>query len=296
MTTTIYTDKTLKFIEKAMNVHGDRYDYSKVRYPLQDGKVIILCKQHGSFFQSPQNHYVGKGCPSCSGNKKSTIREFISRSITIHGDRYDYSNSVYTGNKTKIEITCNIHNHKFTQVPFSHFIYEGCTMCRKEITSKGILQFISLANSIHNNKYDYSNSVYIDNKTKLDITCPTHGSFFQSPNVHTSQKSGCPKCFNEKSKWAVEPKHLDANDICYLYNIKITGNDEVFYKWGISNDYEYRHDRMTENTPYHVELISLIIDTRIHCKAVEKKLLKKYKRYKYVPDIKFGGYTECYIK
>ena len=62
--------KTLKsdnkdFIIKARNVHGNKYNYDKVRYVLAQSNVEIICSSHGSFFQSPANHLKGAGCPQC---------------------------------------------------------------------------------------------------------------------------------------------------------------------------------------------------------------------------------------
>lgn len=59
--------------------------------------------------------------------------------------------------------------------------------------------FIKKANKIHNHKFDYSKSIYIDAKTKLDIICTKHGVFSQRPNDHLSGR-GCPKCKIEKTK------------------------------------------------------------------------------------------------
>jgi hypothetical protein len=42
-------DSVSIFIEKARNIHGDRYDYSKVNYVNQRTKVTIICKEHGEF-------------------------------------------------------------------------------------------------------------------------------------------------------------------------------------------------------------------------------------------------------
>ena len=56
---------------------------------------------------------------------------------------------------------------------------------------------ISLFNKIHNNKYDYSKSKYINNRTKLEIICPVHGSFWQEPCNHI-KGHGCPYCTNNK--------------------------------------------------------------------------------------------------
>lgn len=62
-----------KFIEKSKKTHGDRYNYSKVKYIKSSEKVEILCNKHGSFFQQPQSHVLGVGCPKC----KMSRGEFI---------------------------------------------------------------------------------------------------------------------------------------------------------------------------------------------------------------------------
>ena len=77
--------KCLKFIEKAKQKHGDKYDYSKVEYINNKTKVCIICPEHGEFWQLPSNHLAGKGCAKCSfissANKnKSNTNEFIKKS------------------------------------------------------------------------------------------------------------------------------------------------------------------------------------------------------------------------
>ncbi len=56
---------TEEFIKKAREVHGDRYDYSKVEYVNNHTKVCIICKEHGEFWQSPSHHLEGSGCSKC---------------------------------------------------------------------------------------------------------------------------------------------------------------------------------------------------------------------------------------
>ena len=51
------------FIERAKNVHGDKYDYSKVEYKNARTKVCIICPIHGEFWQVPSSHLKGIGCP-----------------------------------------------------------------------------------------------------------------------------------------------------------------------------------------------------------------------------------------
>lgn len=52
------------FISRARNVHGDRYDYSQVDFVNTKTKVCIICPEHGPFFQSPEKHMLGNGCPN----------------------------------------------------------------------------------------------------------------------------------------------------------------------------------------------------------------------------------------
>ena len=60
------------FIERAREVHGNRYDYSKVKYETTEKKVIIICKEHGEFPMRPRAHYADlRGCPECEEGQKS---------------------------------------------------------------------------------------------------------------------------------------------------------------------------------------------------------------------------------
>ena len=87
---------TEEFIERAKAVHGDKYDYSKVKYIDAKTKIHIICPKHGEFWQSPPKHLLGQGCKECGKDKISkavslTTEEFIERAKTVHGEKYDYS-------------------------------------------------------------------------------------------------------------------------------------------------------------------------------------------------------------
>ena len=77
-----------KFIDKARNRHGNKYDYSKVNYKNINTKITITCPIHGDFEQIGMNHILGQGCPKCAG-KGLTRDEVIEKFVSIHGDRYD---------------------------------------------------------------------------------------------------------------------------------------------------------------------------------------------------------------
>lgn len=71
------------FIEKANTVHNNIYDYSKVIYTDSKENIIIVCKKHRDFNQSPNNHLMGKGCPKCTTNI-SKAEEEISNFLKEH--------------------------------------------------------------------------------------------------------------------------------------------------------------------------------------------------------------------
>ena len=205
-------EKTKTFIRKALGKHGDRYDYSNVIYIKATVNVEIICRVEGHkpFPQKPSNHLQGQGCLICGGKQKLTTEEFIKRAKEIHGDKYDYSKVEYINNKTKVCIICKKHD-EFLQIPREHLKGRGCFKCGIEkihITQKlNLDEFIKRANEVHGvGTYDYSKVKYINSQTKIEIICPKHGSFWQTPNAHL-QGCTCLKChgnFNLTSEEFIE--------------------------------------------------------------------------------------------
>lgn len=126
--------------------------------------------------------------------KKLTTEEFISKAKKVHSNTYDYSNSIYIKSKEKIIITCPIHGN-FRQKPNSHLQGQGCPKCNKP-EKLDTTKFIEKANIVHNNYYSYEKANYTIGKDKITITCPKHGDFIQTAEVHL-QGSGCMLCRNE---------------------------------------------------------------------------------------------------
>lgn len=62
--------KLTNFVERASEIHNGRYDYSNTQYINMNTKISIICKVHGEFFQSPNNHLKGQGCPTCGKIKQ----------------------------------------------------------------------------------------------------------------------------------------------------------------------------------------------------------------------------------
>ena len=188
---------TEEWIQKAKEIHGDKYDYSKVEYCGAHTKVCIICPTHGEFWQTPAKHLSGKGCKKCgiertNASNRLTTEEFIRRAKEIHGDKYDYSKTNYIDAKTKVTIICPIHG-EFVQNPVSHLHGgHGCRICAKQepYTTNS---FVKKACEIHGKKYDYSKVKYVNSNIKVCIICPEHGEFFQRPSHHLGG-CGCPNC------------------------------------------------------------------------------------------------------
>ena len=186
---------TEEFINCARNIHGQKYDYSKVEYKGKKKKICIICPEHGEFWQRADLHLNSKGCPKCSKRYKYTTEEFINCARNIHGDKYDYSKAEYINSRTKVCIICPEHG-EFWKLPYEHLNGKGCPKCvNKKITriKSSTEEFIERAKKIHGNKYEYSKVDYLQAHSKVCIICPKHGEFWQTPNSHLNG-NGCNKC------------------------------------------------------------------------------------------------------
>jgi hypothetical protein len=202
---------TEDFIDKSIKIHNNKYDYSKVKYSKAKGYVDIICPYHHTFKQKANSHLNGHGCPYCGGTSKNDNEKFISKSIEVHGGKYDYSLVEYINNNTKVKIICNEHGI-FEQRPNNHMRNQGCPYCggSKQLTTE---DFIRRSNEIHNYKYDYKLVKYNNNRIKVDIICHDHGVFSQSPKEHL-KGSGCTKCYISKGEIKIS-KYLDEFKIEY---------------------------------------------------------------------------------
>ena len=196
-----------EFLNKCIDIHGNKYDYSKVDYQGMINKVVIGCSEHGDFEQTPSSHLNGSGCPHCGfisqmENRRLPTEDFTTRSIKIHGNKYDYSKVDYINNSTEVEIVCPKHG-MFFQQPQYHMNGSGCPKCsiieQHEKQKKSINDFIRDSIKVHGDLYDYSKVDFIDTKSKVIIICKKHGEFLQSPNNH-ERGNGCPNCNSSKGE------------------------------------------------------------------------------------------------
>lgn len=225
-----------EWLEEAHKAHGYKYDYSKVDFNKKSAeKVEIICPIHGSFFQVVRRHLQGSGCPecykeSCGQYQKLSQEEFIRRAESVHGNKYDYSESIYNGVNKKIKVICHKHG-PWMITPTNLWKGEGCPKCANEKTSKRQLftpeKNLEILNKIHNDKYDYSLSEFPitgeNPNKKIKIICPIHGVFEQNLHMHRSGQ-GCPKCGKERTSEA-----LKSNKESFIERAKKIHGDKYDY-------------------------------------------------------------------
>lgn len=287
------------FITKAKLKHGDKYDYSKVKYINNHTKVCIICPEHGEFWQTPVAHLQGKGCAKCglikiSDNRKYNTEIFINKAKVIHGDYYDYSNVNYNNCFEKVCITCPKHGN-FYQSPSYHLSGNGCPKCgREKMISKESStteDFIKKAEIIHKNKYIYSKVQYVNSHSKVCIICPEHGEFWQTPTCHLEGK-GCQKCNLITSKAEDEiietliPLEIEKNNRkilngkeidVYIPQLKIgiEYNGLYWHSEKYSKDKNYHLIKLNECHKKMVNLIQIFEDEWIYHKEICKYILKE---------------------
>lgn len=294
-----------EWIQKAQNVHGSQYDYSKTVYIGSEYPITITCPKHGEFIVPNAYSHIRKtkytGCPLCTKEKeerernlhfkylKTLIKEVSNGKWSIKEDQ------IYTNNKSRLICVCkehgewrsngasiisgrgcpkcaieavsikntigdkenrelilffNNHNielvdgHNYTNKKIKHpFICKehgifkssiesiisslkngnnGCKKCRddasviRETFSFDVI--LEKMKDVHNSKYEYIEASYKNTKTKMEIICPVHGTFYQTPEIHM-KGSGCSKCKSSKLEKAII-KYCQENNIEFIHQYK----------------------------------------------------------------------------
>jgi very-short-patch-repair endonuclease len=157
-----------EFIEKAKEIHGDKYDYSLVDYKTARIKVDIICPIHGVFKQIPDSHTRSSnpsGCIECSYiigalKNSNTAEYFLEKAYERHGNKYDYTQMTFVNYSTPIDIVCPEHGI-FTLTPKAHI--KSHTKCPKCSYSRGEYKIMEILES-ENIKYKHQH------RFKTDVT------------------------------------------------------------------------------------------------------------------------------
>lgn len=224
-----------EFIEDAKEKHGDKYSYEKTEYVNNHTKVCITCSKHGDFWQTPNSHLSGRGCPTCAKYLNLTKR-FIKRAVKNHNSFIDYSKVEYVNSHTRVKLICHrkdsegIEHGEFMQLPYQHLLGYGCPKCafetnREKHKSTSAETFKENGIKIHGGKYSYElvNDVnYKGIKEKVPIICNKHGVFWQTPDKHINSRQGCPIC---------KSSHLESNVRSILKEIGLLFIEQKRFTW-----------------------------------------------------------------
>jgi len=212
-------------IDRLKNI-DDRYDYSLIDYKHMHKKVKVVCKKHGEFEQTPINLLNGFLCKECKKEERNNKRKIIvlKKCSDIHQNKYNYFNVVYKTMNDYIDIVCPVHGI-FEQTLNNHLYgKKGCPKCSKtyKLTQK---QFIERSRKIHNNFYDYSQTIFTVVKQKVIIICPIHGEFKITPNNHLNG-IGCPYCSESHGEKKIA-NFLIENNIKFIRQYKFDNCKDV---------------------------------------------------------------------
>lgn len=124
------------FVEKAISIHGDKYNYDDFEYKNFGTKSIIRCAIHGAFLQTPAAHLRGNGCFECGQKSRhdkhrTKLEDFIKKSRKVHGLKFDYSGVRFNRLKDEVRIKCPSHG-EFLQVAATHLHGSDCPQCVME--------------------------------------------------------------------------------------------------------------------------------------------------------------------
>lgn len=234
--------------------------------------------------------------------KKLTQEEAINRLKEKHPE-YDFSKAAYTGSNKKIEAVCPLHGSFWSR--FADLVTSTrCPKCSvKSIKDKqktSIEDFIAKANEIHNNFYKYSKVDYVNNRTKVTITCPIHGDFQQRPEHHITGH-GCKKCTMKGNSWTLESWKTKASRsknflgfTLYLLHCFDKKTGEEFLK--IGRTFTSLNERYRSKTciPYDYTVIATLTTNPDVIVTCEKAVKKKHKEHTYIPSNYFPGISECF--
>lgn len=233
-----------EFIKECKIIHNNKFDYSKTHYNGADSKVVITCPIHGDFEIISQHHLEGQGCTKCNNevSRAEKLYNFINEAKKIHNNFYDYKNVNFIRNDEKVEVICPIHGSFFI-TPKNHLLNKaGCKQCgiekRSKIQSKSQDTFIKELQKIYGDLYDFSKVEYVNNKTKVIVTCPIHGDYHVSPKSLLKGKK-CAKCAALKrgknkrltrEEFIKKANKIHRNKYDYSDSIFITTSDKITIK------------------------------------------------------------------
>ena len=221
-----------KTLQRFIQQHGDRYDYSLVQYNGQQSPVTIICKRHGKFEQKPEYHWSGSGCPQCYAadirgqSQKDTLESFTSKLHNVFGDLFDTSEAVYVNSQTSINVRCIKHNTVCNTRP--NTLLMGCNPCSKCNHMKSaqedeVAKFVSIfAKTVRRDRSLIS-------PKELDIVLPVRKLAIEYSGMYWHSHGSIEEELKNKDTHHQKYKACEANGIrlITIYESEWTSNSKV---------------------------------------------------------------------
>lgn len=208
-----------KFAEALSKKHPNIIALSNYNGTKND--IIVKCTIHDYIFKTKPNYLLnGRGCKFCGNVSRAErlmkpFENIIADFNRVHKSKYTYPflRDEYKNNKSDITFICPSHGQQQIKA-LKHLQGHGCKFCSHQSFKNTKEMFVEKANLIHGGFYNYERTVYVNRATKVLITCPKHGDFYQTPREHLNG-CGCPKC-RESSLERQVGEILDKNGITYI--------------------------------------------------------------------------------
>ena len=186
------------FKEKVLAIYDEKYVFHWEDYKCKTSLIRVECKLHGEHKVSVYSILHGGACGYCNG--RLYPKDWIKNAKAVHGDKYIYDESKPPRIKSdRIRYKCPIHGWQETRYDCHVDLKCGCPVCagypNKLSTEQRKANWVKRCKKKYNDRFDYSQFVYVNNDTKGLVTCKEHHySYMIDPWMHLRGAGGCPFC------------------------------------------------------------------------------------------------------
>ena len=164
-----------EFVKKAKKIHGDKYEY--ISYLGTKMPSPIVCKEHGIFYQCPNDHLSGKGCPLCN---ESHLEREIKNILNENSIKYEYRKHFNWLGKQEVDLYLSDYNIAIECQGKQHFGFGGWS---KKYDFKKQIVLDKLKNKLC--KENNINLIYFIDKKISKINYP---SFYNMDKCFTNKE------------------------------------------------------------------------------------------------------------
>ncbi len=199
--------KRLTQEEAVRNMSEDGiYDYSKFVYSGNTSKSEIICKKHGSFYKSYEQHKIDKQiCPECMIDKR--YEKVLDTANKKHNFKFNYSKFKYVDAKTESEIVCPEHGSFIISLQeHNRLKFGGCKGCEKQGSPYDKDSLINALIEIYGEGvFGFDDIEFVNLGTHVTLKClECNQKFPVTPQQLLREHTGCPHCYKKNRTYTTE--------------------------------------------------------------------------------------------